>query len=920
MRFLILIVLLAPLTGFGQTGNFFLSHYAPAKGNHNNTCFDIAQDSRGVMYFATNAGIQEFDGRNWDILKGQPAIYSVKITPNDDIFWAGARGFGRIGINSNGFQEMVVLSDSSVQNVFQTLPIANATYFLNDEALFFLDNSSLKYSKVKSDSITGSFLKVFELFGACYVNAENGIFKLDKQSLTKSKLAIQGDIVFISRIDDTYVFGTTENRVYVLREDLVPRPVKIQDEQYANASVIINGTWVNRQLLALGTLRGGVIFINPITGITQEIVNYATGLPDNEVISLAHDHSQNIWVAHDQGFTRIAPYLPFRSFSYYPGLQGNVLCASTHDGIVYAGTSLGLFRLEKEDVYEEIVYYAEVAVPSKKEIKSSSQKEEITNSSPTTESKRRGLFKFLKKRDKSEKQEETKEVLSEGKQTGSVQPIQKRRVKRTQKVLRSSQFVYKKVKGIDAKVTHLIEVDGTLVASGLGGVYEVTGLESKPVLEQPVRHLFLSEKENILFTSTYDDEVKCLVPNDKGWTSINILDHVSDQIHYIMEGMDNEVWLCGLDRLYKVTLNERLVSNVETIEVENRDMQTMFGVAWDKNVLLVNSQGFFSYNRSSNKFSLVDSLPVPMQYFPYNGSILYRDKHAWNIVGKENEQDKLQILNLFQDLRFVSSDRQSGDLWIISKRNELYKFFDDKISTEVVAFPLVLKSVINEDLRTGSRSKIHISEDKSATTFEIVQPDFVSPEAVEFRFQLKGMSEEWSDWGSNNNIITYPYLPPGEYTLEVESRNVFGKITELEPLSFEVLPPYWKRSWFYAMEFSILATLVLLSFRLSARYRIVSRILSLLTIILLIEFIQTVIDSSLTFGKASPVIDFIVQVFVALLILPVEGFLRNLMLRSLDQSSKIYQFIGPKASETLEHEPFETFEAEKSKSKKRFRL
>jgi hypothetical protein len=29
------------------------------------------------------------------------------------------------------------------------------------------------------------------------------------------------------------------------------------------------------------------------------------------------------------------------------------------------------------------------------------------------------------------------------------------------------------------------------------------------------------------------------------------------------------------------------------------------------------------------------------------------------------------------------------------------------------------------------------------------------------------------------------------------------------------------------------------------------------------------------------------------LILPVEGFLRNLMLRSLDPSSKFYQFIAP---------------------------
>jgi hypothetical protein len=137
-------------------------------------------------------------------------------------------------------------------------------------------------------------------------------------------------------------------------------------------------------------------------------------------------------------------------------------------------------------------------------------------------------------------------------------------------------------------------------------------------------------------------------------------------------------------------------------------------------------------------------------------------------------------------------------------------------------------------------------------------------------------------------------LPNGDYTLTVQAKNIFGKITELEPVSFEVLPPYWRRPWFYALEFSIFASMVMLSFRLSTRYRIVSRLLSLLTIILLIEFIQTVIGETIL-TKNSPVIDFFIQVVVALLVLPVEGYLRNLMLKSLDSSGKFYQFIVPGA-------------------------
>jgi hypothetical protein len=193
-----------------------------------------------------------------------------------------------------------------------------------------------------------------------------------------------------------------------------------------------------------------------------------------------------------------------------------------------------------------------------------------------------------------------------------------------------------------------------------------------------------------------------------------------------------------------------------------------------------------------------------------------------------------------------------------------------------------------------------LDQEHSAVRFEVVQPDYINPEAVEFRYRLTGMTEEWSDWSSTNNNIQFPYLPTGAYTLEVQGKNIFGKLSELNPLSFQVKPPYWKRPWFYAMEFGVFALLVLLSFRLSTRYRIVSRLLSLLTIILLITFIQTVIGSVIQLSNDSPVIDFFIQVLVALLVLPVEGYLRNLMLRSLDSSGKFYEFLVPASAKVNE--------------------
>jgi hypothetical protein len=900
---LLVLALLLPVFAIAQTGNYFLSHYSPGKEHFKNVAFDMAQDGRGVMYYATNAGVLEFDGKNWDMLKGQSAVYTLEITEAGDIFWGGSKGFGKIGFDEQGFQKLELISDSTVTQIFQSIAVKDFLYFISDSQVFIYNKTTGVVTKLKSSNLINAFTNIFELYGAVYLSStEEGVLKIENNKLVQSKLSFTGDLVFSSRIEESYVIGTTDNKIFTCNEDLKFKPVKIDDQDYADASVIITGSWVNRQLLALGTLRGGVIFVNPITGRTQEIVNYDTGLPDNEVFSLAPDRNQNIWVAHEYGFTRVSPYLSFRSFSHYPGLQGNLLCAFSHRGVVYAGTSSGLFKLQKEDVYDELIYYVNVAIgtPNKPSVKKTAAAPAETVVKVEPESKKKGLFNFLKKKNKTttpaqgdDKPADTKAEVAQEDAGGGGQKFKK--VKRSQKVLRASQYSFKKVKGIDAKVSHLLEANGKLVASGLGGIYEITDMQAKNILDEPVRTLQVSQHKDILYASTYQNEVRTLPFNSRGWEAepYSALNDINDQINFIFETPDKELWLCGLDKVYRYKIEDEDVSLIQSVSFENPDMESTYGVGIDNEVLFVNPQGFFRFDKKSNKTVKVDSLQAATQYFPLGQSILYRNRHGWNSAGKQTSKANLHLLNLFHDLRFISSDQQAENLWIISGSNELYKFFGEKQTTDETAFPLFLKSVTNNEIKIASRSKINISEDKSAVTFEIVQPDYVSPQAIEFRYKLNGMNEQWTDWAGDNNTISFPYLPPGKYTLMVQSQNIFGKITDLDPMVFEVLPPYWKRSWFYAMEFAILASMVLGSVRLNERYRLVSRVLSLLTIILLIQFIQTVIDSVISF-KESPVIDFIIQVIVALLILPVEGFLHDLMTKSLDGQSKLYQFIAPK--------------------------
>lgn len=895
--FTFLMVLVSSLAR-SQSGNYFLSHHSPGKERFDYVCFDMIQDTRGVMYFATKAGILEFDGRDWDLLQGQSAIYSIQIDANGVMYWGGTKGFGKIGLDKHGFQQIQRLSDSTVTNVFQSIIVNDKVFFLTEDALYAFDAKREKILRINKTAPENTFIRLFELFGVVYANTEQGIFKVENEKLTPSKLKFNDEVIFFSKIEDTYVLGTADNKIYSCDKFLSIQEVPLKDQAYIDASAITGGSWINRQLLAIGTLRGGVIFVNPLNGLTQEITNYSTGLPDNEVFEMMTDANHNVWVAHDYGFTKISPFIPLGSFSHYEGLQGNLLCAYSSQNTVYVGTSLGLFRLEKLDVYDNLVYYVDVPVKDNK--KSTQKTPEVVakpqQEVPKSESKRGGLFNFLKRN--REKRNAVTEEATPGRNAPQLQSASNktlfRREKRTEKVIRSSQYVFKKVQGIDAKISHLAEVQGRLLASGLGGLFEITNQTSKRLMEEPIRFIYSPAGSNQLLVSAYSNEIRTLRFAGKIIENASLFSSRDDQIHYVFEGK-NELWLCGLDKIYRAEMKNGDIRHKQTVALARQNIDKTVGVVINGEAVLANADGFFKYNRKTNSIEKIDTLPQPSQYFAHKGTLVYHDLHGWNFLGENgNAENSLHLLNFFADLRFITSDKNPDNLWLISGGNELYKFFGDRVVPGEKEFPLFLKSVFYQDRKIVNHSDIHMDQEHSSVRFKVVQPDYTNPSAIEFRYFLKGMQTEWSEWSNTNNEIPFPYLPTGDYTLQVQAKNIFGKMTELEPVSFEVLPPYWRRPWFYALEFSVFASLVMLSFRLSARFRIVSRLLSLLTIILLIEFIQTVIGETIL-TKNSPVIDFFIQVVVALLVLPVEGYLRNLMLKSLDSSGKFYQFIIPGA-------------------------
>src|SRR5277367_3769563 len=104
-----LALLIISTVTFAQQGNYFLSHFSPSDERIDYLTFAMAQDAKGVIYFANKNGVLEFDGRNWGLINTSGPMFTVT-TFGQDVFVGGQHGFGKLSIGADNTQTYQSLS------------------------------------------------------------------------------------------------------------------------------------------------------------------------------------------------------------------------------------------------------------------------------------------------------------------------------------------------------------------------------------------------------------------------------------------------------------------------------------------------------------------------------------------------------------------------------------------------------------------------------------------------------------------------------------------------------------------------------------------------------------------------------------------------------------------------------------------
>lgn len=150
--------------------------------------------------------------------------------------------------------------------------------------------------------------------------------------------------------------------------------------------------------------------------------------------------------------------------------------------------------------------------------------------------------------------------------------------------------------------------------------------------------------------------------------------------------------------------------------------------------------------------------------------------------------------------------------------NGLNFFNPNKISHSRRTGPVVLTGVMvgNKPLETDTlityKDHIRLPYSENSLSFNYTVLDFLSPQKMNYQYRLTGYDDNWIDAGSRQ-YSAYTNLPPGEYDFQVKLAGEELAEAQTASLGITITGPFWLRWWFIVMVILIIATLLYAFYR-----------------------------------------------------------------------------------------------------------
>lgn len=751
----------------------FIKTYTPEEYNAAGQNWAIVKDNKGLMYFANNYGLLQYNGSRWELYSNpySSVIRSLNMDNNGNIYYGASSDFGMMVPDSIGrlsFFSLSKLLDSEEQdfnNVWGIHIISDAIYFQSFEKVFKfnLPIDTLNIEKLKKNikiykpesSFHWSFGVNNKFFvrepgkGLCSVI--DGVLKLipGSEIFTDKKIYvmlpyIDEKILIITRETGLYIYDPNEKENNFSSFDCPANEILIN-------SYIYGGVAVDNGNYAISTLANGIIIIDKNGKIVTQM-NKENGLPNSYITSIYYDQADKIlWYATENELGNANLGSPFRAWNTLNGLNGVVSDIIRFNNTLYVSTSTGVYYLNDDET--GLVQFKSV-------------------SGINFESW--DLYVISDKEDK-------KLIVGS---IGGVFLIDKDK----SKLLDNSGYVLKFLQSENnPEIVYLGYDNGFGYASFINNKWKF--INRNEYVKYTIRGGIYENEKGAIYLAT---EVSGIIKLKSMADTILVIDTAQglplEGSGFKIYNFDNEIVVAEAKGLFRIDRETNLASPYKKFgdEFSNRDYG-VFNIIKDDNDFWL---GIYTNKITRNKWAGIIKLVE-------NSSGTYDKEESFSKIIPQKVP-----LAVFPEKNYVWIANENG-LFKFSKQiskeyNQTFNTIISKVSTknDSILFAGYYLSDKNVSYIQKSDEIPELIFQNNEITFEYSAAFYELEEQTLYSYRLIGYNKKWSKWTTETKF-PYTNLFEGDYVFEVKAKNIYGTESSVASYEFTILAPWYRTIWAY---------------------------------------------------------------------------------------------------------------------------
>jgi len=819
------------------------TNYPPSINGGQTQTWGITQGKDGKLYFANSYGLLIYDGKQWKslLLDNKYSARSIDVDQAGNIL-IGSRGdFGFISNDGDGnpkFTSLKIFLDRENDN----RDIIYESFSLDNNEIFFRSKNKLFFYKDKKISIIDKINK--KKFGVSryinnklYIAIEGlGIATIENKEI----LIIKNSEIFKNKSVSGFHFSEENDIIVFTRKSGVYKKingefVKIENDLINNIGVIYRTYNLKKKRIGLATYEGLYILNNDLKPLLHLDSN--SGLRVDSVRTIFEDHNNNIWLGLNDGIAKINnnsyfKYLPVKETN----LGSTVLSIENFNNHLYVGTSTNIKKLILDDKSNLKQKFIEVA-----EAKINTQVWSIyNNDTELLVGSNSGLGKI----DINDNYQQIIDL----KLTGRVYKIKESKIFKGYLYIRAKNGIF-------------------IVSKKNPNKYKIlNNIKSTQYIKEAVN------KNEIWFAV-----------QKKGVYRIKLISNDLNQLNRLETTLYDDSYLPkqGKIKIFKI-YNELIFKTQNKIYQFNESKETFYLSKIFESVPNIKEKNILKIEETNNNTywinftERIDDRRVQTFYeldYELNLKILPFNSLAHHLAIKFFFLKNLTLISSNEGIAVIDELTKKLDsqevIFSSIKNNDNYIF---NFGPE--------KDLLNNKFKT--KNLFNYNENK--LSFSVSLTDYINEKNNQFRYKLEGYENDYSKY-SKNEIITYTNLEPGDYRFYIQGISSEGLISDTSSFSFTINPPWWQSKTYYVSQISffLILLLVTLFLRNSGKATIIATSISFMTIIILLEYFNLLIDPLVSvYTNGIPVFTILSNIILGILLIPIEG----LMNKCLDYVSK----------------------------------